>query len=170
MEQFSSLLNSWASFPPLILHPTHVYMCIYIYIYTYIYLNRKKKQQQKWDFHLPSLSEPAFHFCTDKWFSEATFWSSTLFLAYKLGIGFGYCNYKVIICEERQMGNSIKEKPEFIEYPGNGWEASHRPTYMNKICSGIKTKELQTNLWENSCHLAFLFLQRKWSLGPDSRW
>ena len=31
-------------------------------------------------------------------------WSAPPSFAYKLGVGFGCCSYKVIVCEEREMG------------------------------------------------------------------
>lgn len=35
----------------------------------------------------------------------------------------------MIICEDKKMGNSIKEKPEVSKYPGAGWEFSQRIRY-----------------------------------------
>lgn len=99
--------------PQPLLHP---HTCTF-----YISKQEEKMKSEEWDLWLPSHLEPGFHFCANKWLSLPHLSS-----AYKLRIRFGYCSCKVIIYEDKEMGNNIKEKPEFSKYPKAGQEVSQR--------------------------------------------
>lgn len=86
------------------------------------YISKQEKNEIRRMRPLTALPPRArFHFCANKWLSLPHLSS-----AYKLRVGFGYCSCKVIIYEDKEMGNNIKEKPEFSKYPRAGQEVSQR--------------------------------------------
>lgn len=119
---WNSFQVSWTpgSFP-------HPLFCTHIHVY-FTYLNRKKNTEE-WDLQLLSHLEPAFHSCTNKWFSEVTLWSSPTFLCIQAEAW--------VFAVEKSWGTASK-RIEDGEYPGAGWEVSQRPAPMNKRHPGTK--------------------------------